>query len=35
MIKTFLISLFVITWFSYGMHVIKEFVRIRLGDYND
>lgn len=25
-------SLIIVTWISYGMHVIKEYIRARLGE---
>ena len=30
MIETLVWSLLVITWASYGMHVLKEYIRIRI-----
>ncbi len=35
MIEILFWSIVVITWASYGMHVLKEFIRNHSGDYNE
>ena len=30
MIETIFWSMFFVTWVSYGMHVLKEYIRIRM-----
>ena len=30
MIETVFWSIFFVTWISYGMHVVKEYIRIRM-----
>jgi len=32
MLETLIWSFFIITWLSYGLHVLKEFIVVRLKD---